>query len=135
MKVSVESIGNDILKVSEDIPAESWEMDSQDVKFVNNIHLDCKFRKADGEIFAEASITICREITCSRCLCRISQTTERNFEKSYIINKLKDYLHIDSDIREEILLDFPMKVLCCSDCKGICAGCGANLNSESCKCK
>jgi uncharacterized protein len=27
-----------------------------------------------------------------------------------------------------------MKLLCNENCKGICAGCGADLNTELCKC-
>jgi uncharacterized protein len=29
----------------------------------------------------------------------------------------------------------PVKMLCSQDCKGICPGCGANLNEEVCGCK
>ena len=42
---------------------------------------------------------------------------------------------MDLLIYNEILLDFPMKVLCQEDCKGICSNCGANRNNESCDCK
>ena len=38
-------------------------------------------------------------------------------------------------LREELLLALPTKLLCDDDCKGICAGCGAELNSEPCTCK
>jgi uncharacterized protein len=37
--------------------------------------------------------------------------------------------------REQIQLAMPMKVLCRENCAGICSGCGANLNRESCRCK
>ena len=38
-------------------------------------------------------------------------------------------------LREELLLALPSKALCLEDCKGICPGCGAELNSEPCTCK
>lgn len=34
----------------------------------------------------------------------------------------------------EILENFPMKVLCTPDCKGICNVCGMNLNLSECSC-
>ena len=37
--------------------------------------------------------------------------------------------------REQILLQLPMRFLCSSRCKGLCPGCGADLNKESCKCE
>jgi len=33
------------------------------------------------------------------------------------------------------ILEMDSKNLCKEDCKGICAGCGANLNTEPCRCR
>lgn len=33
------------------------------------------------------------------------------------------------------VLDMDSKNLCAEDCKGICAGCGADLNTEPCRCR
>lgn len=33
------------------------------------------------------------------------------------------------------ILDMDTKHLCSEDCKGLCPGCGANLNEEPCRCK
>ena len=38
-------------------------------------------------------------------------------------------------LREQVLLALPMKVICQSDCRGLCANCGANLNHEECRCE
>ena len=51
-----------------------------------------------------------------------------------------DYLigfHLDVDrlIYGEILVNWPMKVLCKEDCKGICKVCGHNLNEGDCGCQ
>ena len=35
-------------------------------------------------------------------------------------------------VREDIVLNRPMRVLCQDDCKGLCPECGANLNEEDC---
>lgn len=43
-------------------------------------------------------------------------------------------LDLDAPICDEILLSFPMRVLCKDDCKGLCSGCGADLNTEPCRC-
>jgi uncharacterized protein len=37
-------------------------------------------------------------------------------------------------IHEIIALAEPFQPLCKSDCKGLCSGCGANLNEEECRC-
>ena len=33
------------------------------------------------------------------------------------------------------VLDMDTKYLCSEDCKGLCPGCGVNLNREACRCK
>ncbi len=37
-------------------------------------------------------------------------------------------------LREQFQLLLPMKPLCRADCRGLCAACGTNLNSEQCSC-
>lgn len=43
-------------------------------------------------------------------------------------------LDVDRLIYDEILVNWPMKVLCREDCKGICKKCGVNLNRKTCLC-
>ena len=43
-------------------------------------------------------------------------------------------IDLDQDIREEIILDYPIKPLCRPDCKGLCPRCGKNLNEGGCSC-
>lgn len=38
-------------------------------------------------------------------------------------------------VREQVILSVPMKLVCSADCKGFCPGCGANLNTEQCRCE
>ncbi len=44
-------------------------------------------------------------------------------------------IEVDELVAEQIFLALPVKVLCREDCKGLCPGCGANLNEEACRCK
>jgi len=60
---------------------------------------------------------------------------EQSFTKSYKDSEAGEWLEIDEDIRQEILLNFPMKVLCKQDCKGQCPVCGVDLNYKNCSCK
>jgi uncharacterized protein len=38
-------------------------------------------------------------------------------------------------LKEQLLLALPLKVICQSDCRGLCPNCGANLNHEECRCE
>jgi|GEM_PF-187018 len=58
----------------------------------------------------------------------IDETTRREVE----VDRLElDLLHL---AREQVRLGLPMKALCGEDCRGICSGCGADLNREHCRC-
>ena len=37
-------------------------------------------------------------------------------------------------VAEQVYLALPMKVVCREDCRGLCPGCGVNLNRERCRC-
>ncbi|MDQ1451427.1 MAG: hypothetical protein QOJ51_5972 [Acidobacteriaceae bacterium] len=45
-----------------------------------------------------------------------------------------DGLVLEDVLREQVLLSLPEKALCRADCKGLCPGCGRNLNTEQCSC-
>ena len=44
-------------------------------------------------------------------------------------------LELDELMQEVFLLEMDTKNLCSQDCKGLCPGCGADLNVEECRCK
>ena len=134
MKVAVEQIKDRELKIQEDISASLWEMDCADISFVDNVHLDCTFIRAGREIVVTTELITYRQITCSRCLEIVPQAVKQRCVFSYKVEGLEDYLEIDKDIREEILLNLPMKVICSPDCKGLCPRCGVNLNCQKCTC-
>ncbi len=45
-----------------------------------------------------------------------------------------EILEVDRMIAEEIFLELPIRRLCSEQCRGLCPGCGANLNREPCLC-
>ena len=38
-------------------------------------------------------------------------------------------------VRDALLLELPYRFLCSEDCKGLCSGCGVNLNLGTCTCQ
>ena len=97
----------------------------------------------------ETETKVVLSVPCDRCLAEqrveipISSEVEVDFNASEEdrVNDLNETgyidgydLDVDRMVYEEILLGFPMKVLCQDDCKGICKVCGANLNQGECGC-
>lgn len=97
-------------------------------------------------IHGEAEVTIA--IPCDRCLADVDNVFQVIIDKELdLTNKDEeksmdgtDYmigtdLDVDKLIFGEILVSWPMKVLCKEDCRGICKRCGSNLNITECQCQ
>lgn len=64
----------------------------------------------------------------------VDELQNENDDDHYIIVHNRE-LNVDELINEEIVLSIPSKFLCKENCKGLCAGCGTNLNVKNCDCK
>lgn len=63
----------------------------------------------------------------------VSEQDEGDF---VLLSGNEEYCYdISQRVKESVLLNLPMKMLCKEDCKGICPICGANLNIEDCGCE
>lgn len=98
-------------------------------------------------ITGEGTITVL--IPCDRCLedvktdikVRIDKEIDMNIDEAEHQKALDEHnyidgynLDVDKLVYGEMLLNWPMKVLCSESCKGICNQCGANLNLGTCSC-
>lgn len=57
---------------------------------------------------------------------------EENVDEYVIVNNGK--LDIDEQLSEAFLFDFPRKIVCSEDCKGLCQKCGKPLKYGDCGC-
>ena len=98
-------------------------------------------------ITAETRLSVI--IPCDRCLEDVKREFELNCVKHVDVglsdaelteeldeSNFIDGYHLDVDrlLYNEILVGWPMKILCSESCKGICKVCGKNLNEGDCGC-
>ena len=103
----------------------------------------------NAAVFIRGSVDITLSIPCGRCLEEVP--TQICFEIDKKLD-IKDGILVDDEMEEndyligfeldvdklvyaEILVNWPMRVLCKEDCEGICNVCGANLNKGDCGCQ
>lgn len=125
-------------------PNEIFKEDSE-VKVVDIIKFEGKTYREDEAIYFDGNISGLLLITCSRCLEDFEYTLdiEMHEKLSLVPNDEDDSVaFIDSDkinlnelIENNILMSLPIKKLCNEDCKGLCQGCGRNLNKVACDCE
>lgn len=100
----------------------------------------------------EGRVKLTMAMQCARCLKDVSYTFDLSLSEEVLSpdsNVSRDaeedmdddmsfmegyHLDVDVLVDNEILLNWPMKVLCTESCKGICKVCGKNLNDGDCGC-
>ncbi len=135
MKISVKNLKDEqSVTHEEDIDAEDLDIDIGVMRFPEPIHVKAEASRSGQDLTVTAHIEGERNFTCSLCLEEFNNVFEKDITLHYDIKGL-DSVTLDPDIRDEIILDHPIRVLCRRDCRGLCAFCGANLNEGSCDCK
>ena len=130
---------------------EKFHLDGIDYEFAKKNVVECTVTVlGDRKVLLESQTNLSLLIPCSRCLddvevpfdIVISRELDFNESSADRIKELDEQNYIDGYnldvdllIFDEILLGFPLKVLCEQDCKGICKVCGKNLNREFCDCE
>lgn len=136
MKIQVDKIPHEGLEISAKLnPGKiSLVAEEQGVNFIKPIGVKAKVTKLMDEVFVDVRLEAPAEYTCARCLTKVQNIFKKDFNVSYEV-KPGDILELDEDIRQEMVLDYPMKVVCKPDCKGLCPNCGQNLNISKCDCQ
>ena len=115
--------------------------------FVRAVHITGRVRNMAGAMVLSAKLSCVLSLVCDRCARPFERekTVEyetllafelANGESDDIVLLDKDgELELDALMEEVFLLEMDTKNLCSQDCRGLCPGCGADLNVEPCRCK
>jgi uncharacterized protein len=126
-----------------------------EVKQSEPLEVNATAELLEGQIRVTGELQTRIEMVCARCLEPVIEEVHRDFDLFYQPllkgtpndeERLKDDdteigffegegLFLADVLKEQVLLSLPMKVICQSDCRGLCPHCGANLNQEQCRCE
>ncbi|NTV29827.1 MAG: DUF177 domain-containing protein [Candidatus Omnitrophica bacterium] len=93
------------------------------------------FERVGEFVLARVEMTCGIENHCARCLERLSRRETFKYSLEFELAPGQEYIDVGERLREEMILGHVPRTLCREDCKGICPGCGAELNTEQCECK
>ncbi|MFZ7132064.1 MAG: YceD family protein [Eubacteriales bacterium] len=96
-------------------------------------------RKANHELYIDLRIILQLNLVCSRCLSTYSYPMNLKIHERYDLAEHEQDIHDDRIdlaelLRENILINIPIKPICDEKCKGLCQNCGKNKNVEDCNC-
>lgn len=118
--------------------------------FNNGIEIESQLEKSSRQLLLKTVIHASAVFQCDRCLKDFNQKLNAQYIMFYVYNEDEAckyesdevsvispdtvFIDITEDVRQMVMLSVPLKLLCDEDCKGLCPGCGNDLNISACTC-
>ena len=105
-------------------------------------------RNTAGVLVMKGKISTCIHGICDRCTAAfdreleilidavlVTELANEENEDEWVFTLEGDSADLEDIVRTIFVLNMDSKLLCSDDCKGLCCGCGKNLNFETCSCE
>ncbi len=155
LKVELRSLEQEDLVLEEKDWAQALGIELNPELSQEPLEIYCELSKCGDLVSAKGWVRGKMLLACGRCLKEFKNPYKSFFEVHYrpqcegspkeedsvpegqveVVYFEGDMLDIADQIRQTVLLSVPMRALCRDDCRGLCGGCGRDLNSESCQCQ
>jgi uncharacterized protein len=126
----------------------------QDFRFPPLLDVDLAYYRSGRQVFFHGTLAGTLEGRCSRCLKSYVFSLDSKFDFVLSPDPLKSNQRVEELsledlglshysteeidlaplVREQVMLALPTRPICDENCRGLCGGCGANLNYEACAC-
>ena len=130
---------------------EPSELRADSTLFLKTIYVQIQLDRNDPYLRLNYRISAFASLICDRCLEDYEQplnaegmlvfvlggsTRDRSQDEDEIkyLSAETTELDLSKDLHDILMLSLPLKSLCKDDCKGLCSGCGCNLNEDTCDC-
>lgn len=147
----------EVLKDHETEHVLTCEVDFQEVSFLGSSYPLAEkksfelrlWNEDDRKLLLTADTSIVVSMNCDRCLSKVDVPMNISIRQELPMLDGKPVnpdpedaaaflddgmLDLDQMVLDEMYLEWPAKVLCIEDCKGLCPVCGQNLNERDCGC-
>ena len=115
--------------------------------FLSAVRITGRVRNMAGAMVLTARLSSVLSLVCDRCARPFEREKTVEYETllafelesgesdDIVLLDADGELDLDALMEEIFLLEMDTKNLCSEDCRGLCPGCGADLNVEPCRCK
>lgn len=156
MRIHLDQLREGPLEMPVDLSRETLNAELEENLELEPATGQATFRLVGQEVICTGTLESRVSGRCGRCLASVSQLLRVPFHLFYWpkdadheASNLEDLdplepdcifyegetIEPDEDFRELVLVAAPDLILCREDCPGLCPGCGANLNTEACRCE
>ena len=147
MKVDVSNItkiNGASLKIAFNGVVQGLDVVADEVAFTRPSAFEGVLENQGGTLKLEGMLNSVYTVKCYRCLKDLNRNMNLEIKEDFLSPKAdntdeaytyqNNSIDLDRVLKDNIILNLPMKVLCSEECKGFCGDCGADLNVISCNC-
>ena len=156
MKIDISKIAHEPLRFDESLLVDAERLDSEQVAGPITVHLVGEIRPHESVFSVAGRCSAEGPLSCSRCLEPVPWNVTEDFSVEYrmpasapleadaglededldVAFLRNEELDLTDLAAEQVLLAMPMRIVCESNCAGLCPRCGANLNNDGeCGCE
>jgi uncharacterized protein len=164
MQIRLEKLEAGTLSLKFEEPPETFAVladmiDSGACEFLSPVTAALRAQQIGAIIEVAGHVATQVRLTCGRCLQGFETSLKSSFALTYkqaepdtdksgshqeeleltaedmgLIYYRGEEINLKNEIQEQVVLAFPLRVLCRPDCRGLCPKCGAILNTAECNC-
>lgn len=153
LTLPVERLREGPMELDVDLAPEALDLVDEEYKFKGRVTGRIVFQLVGNDVLGRGALAVNIEAACGRCLAPAKLKLEPKVDEIWLHNQPEepvdreylaeepitrsysgDEIELDEALRELIMAELPERPLCRPDCKGLCPGCGAELNTEPCRC-
>lgn len=154
LSIPVERLREGPLELEIDIRPETLDLIDEEFKFTGHVTGKVVFHSVGNDVLGHGALQAHIDTACVRCLnpahvdlnAKVDEIWMRNrpeeedVDREFLADEpltrsySGDEILLDEAFRELIMSELPERPLCQPECKGLCPGCGAELNKEPCHC-
>lgn len=134
MKITVNQVPAEGLYLEEKISPAELDLETDLIKIRTDLRLKAQVYRITNALTVNLNISVLLGADCSRCLDNFEWELNKDVQFGFPLETNTVFIDLNPNIREEVILDYPIKPLCKINCKGLCVKCGKNKNEGGCNC-
>jgi uncharacterized protein len=134
MKIRISEITAGGVTLKEELDPLACDLETELVRYRGPLKIQATVSRITNAVTADLALSASIYLNCSRCLKQFEADFNKVLRLSYSLDKTDLEIDLGQDIRQEVILDYPLKPLCRPDCRGLCPVCGKDSNTDSCDC-
>jgi len=148
LRVNLRALEHGSVEIAGSLAPDDPRLDGLDVELAKPVKVTGQLvGVGPGRYYWRGEVTTTARGQCRRCLTPVdvavavpvgvmfTEDPSADDPSAWVIEPNATVLDLSQPVREELILSAPTYVLCRDDCRGLCPGCGEDLNVGSCRCR